>query len=420
MTIKTQAAGAADVYGQYSGIDRAWSVAVGAAIYVGIGIGPIALFTFGVFVGPIIADTGWDKATVAAAIGPATILLAIGQPIAGLLADKYGMRRVALLAAPILVLCLAAMAYVPQTATQFALLFAITFFLGAGTAPPAFVQAVSHWFDRHRGVALSILFAGASVGIAVLSPLSAALIDRFGWRMAYVLLATLAIIVQWLTTLILLKDPPHQQQSNSSVSAASVEGLNVLEAVKTKRFWVLFVAFIFLTAGVSGGVINFPVIMTGRGFSPQQAAFTMTIIGVFNLLGRLAMGVVLDRMFSPLAIIVVSAGPLLAFLILGAEGGDTITLVAAALLGFGLGAESDALAYITSRAFGRRSIGVLYGLIFMAYGIGAGVGPALLGVALQKGTFGSSVFFIAAVVIAISMVIMAFVRRPDLPYVRKA
>lgn len=399
-------------------LDRAWGVAIGAAIYAGIGIGPIALFTFGVFVGPIIADTGWSKEAVAATIGPATLLLAIGQPIAGLLGDRFGVRAVSWIAAPILALCLAAVGLLAQTPGQFALLFAITFFLGALTAPPIFVRAVSHWFDRRRGAALAIMFAGGSIGIAALSPIAAALIARFGWRMAYVGLGLIALIVMWVVTAILLKEPP--QTASAVRGQGSGEGLGSAEALRTRRFWIMVVGFILLTAGISGGVVNFPVILSGRGVPAQQAAFIMTVIGIANLFGRIAMGLVLDRMFSPLATIIVSMCPLLGFLMLGFTSDNVAMIAAAALLGFGLGAESDALAYIASRAFGTRKIGAIFGMLFMSYGVGAALGPAAFGVALQKGNLGTLPYFACAALIAVSMLCLALLKRHDLPYSPKS
>lgn len=415
MTMEAQTVGRADQLNAVKAppIDRAWGTAIGSSLFVGVGVGPMALFTFGVFVGPIIASTGWSKEAVAAAVGPATLLSALAQPIVGFLADRYGMRRIAICAAPIFAACMIMVGLVPQSATAFMILFAALFVLGAGTTPPAFVQAISGWFERRRGIALALLFVGVSIGIALLPPLAAALIANWGWRTAYAVLGGLALVVMY-STLFVLKDPPRLVPS--AVRNTSFDGLTVREAMLTARFWTLFGTFLLLAAAVTAGVVNFPVVLSSRGATPQQAAFIMTVIGVANLLGRITMGLVLDRWFSPWATAAVNVTPLVAYVLLALDQSSTTVLVAAALLGFGYGAESDALAYIVSRAFGLRHIGAIYGLIFMSYGIGLAIGPAVFGVMLQRGVDHATLFSICAAGLAIVIFMFSCFRPRHLPF----
>jgi predicted MFS family arabinose efflux permease len=396
-------------------IDRAWGTALAAGLCVGLGVGPMALFTFGVFVGPILEDTGWTKDIVAAAVGPATLLLAIGQPLAGMLADRFGVRLVILSVAPLFAACLTMVGLVPQDPKTFSILFALLFFVGAGTAPPPFVQAISGWFDRRRGVALSVVFAGASLGIALMSPLAAALIGAWGWRVTYALLGMIALIAMMPSALFLLKDAPQYNRKSTS----NADGLTIGQTLRTGRFWVMFVSFGMATAVIAGCAINLPVILSGRGIAPQQAAFIMTMVGGANFAGRIAMGLMLDRWFSPWATAATWFAPFMAFLLLMGGDGAAAMIVAAALLGFGLGCESDALAYIASRAFGLRHVGAVYGLVFMAYGIGAAVGPALFSVVLQRGGDLSFAFPIAAAIIAAAAALLICLRPRHLPFTVK-
>jgi MFS family permease len=394
-------------------IDRAWGTAIGSSLFVGLGVGPMLLFTFGVFVGPIIQSTGWSKEAVAAAIGPATFLSALAQPVAGFLADRYGMRRVAIFAAPLFAACVIMVGLVPQSATAFMILFVAPFVLGAGTTPPAFVQAISGWFERRRGVALALLFVGVSLGLAFLPPLAAALIKNWGWRSTYAIMGVLAFAGMY-STLFLLKDPPRPMPSIAGNPI--VPGLTIREALLAGRFWALFIIFVIIAAAVTGGVVNFPVVLANRGVSPQQAAFVMTLIGIANLLGRVAMGIFLDRWFSPWATAAVQAAPLLACVVLAVDQSSITVLVCAALLGFGYGAESDALAYMASRAFGLRHLGAVYGLIFMAYGIGLAIGPATFGVMLQRGVEPAFLFLICAAAIGVAIVMLSCFRARHLPF----
>lgn len=398
------------------GIDRAWGTALGAALCAGLGVGPAALYSFGVFVRPILEDTGWAKEVVAAAIGPATLMTAIGQPLAGMLADRFGVRRVVFAVAPLYAACLVMVGLVPHDATTFSILFALLFFVGAGTAPPPFVQAISGWFDRRRGIALSIVFAGASLGIALLPPFAAALIGAWGWRAAYTALGMIALVAMIPSALLLLKDAP---QNNRTSISGNIEGCSIGEALRSGRFWVMFASFAVVTAALAGTAINLPVILSGRGMAPQQAAFIMTVVGAANFFGRIAMGLMLDRWFSPRITAVTWLAPIAALLLLMGSDSVTAMIVAAALLGFGLGCESDAMAYIASRAFGLRHVGAIYGLVFMSFGIGAAAGPALFGVALQRGVDLSFAFAILIAAIAVAAALLASLRPKHLPFTAK-
>lgn len=396
-----------------TGNTAAWQTVGGAAIYSGLSIGPLALYTFGVFVPSILSDTQWSKEAVAGSIGPATLLLAIGQPVSGFLADKFGVRRVALAITPLFAFCLVSLGLFSHSPGTFAILLAVLFAVGAGVAPPPFVQAVSSWFDRSRGLALSIVFAGGSVGIALLPPLSGALISHWGWRMTYVWLGILVFAALMPCAVYMLKSPP---RIVGGVKTERQNGLTVLETLRTGRFWIIFVSFSILTAAVTGAAVNLPVGLSSRNVAMEQAALIMTVVGITNFIGRLAMGVLLDRFFAPWLTAVTWFAPFAAYLILAGSDTEGGLILAAALLGFGLGCETDALAYIAGRAFGLRQIGAVYGVVFMAYGTGAAIGPALVGITLQRKIDPGILFPLAAAAIALAAILLASLRPRHLPF----
>lgn len=394
-------------------IDAAWGTVIGAALYVSVGLGPMVLYTFGAFIQPILQDTGWTREVVAAAIGPATLLSGAAQPVAGILTDRFGVRRVTLVAAPLFAIALAAVGFIPQDPKTFAALLALLFVVGAATTATPLVQAITGWFDRRRGIALGVVLAGTSLGIALLPPIGAALIAAWGWRMAYVGLSVLALAVMLPSAFLLLKNPPRAQHKTNDGRS---EGLTVKQALRTGRFWVLFVSFATMTAAITGVAVNFPVILSIRGVAAQQAAFIMTVVGLSTFVGRIFMGVLLDRFFSPWATATTWLAPFVGYLLLMQSDTGAGAIVAAALFGLGLGCEVDALAYIISRAFGLRHMGAVFGVAFIAYGIGAALGPALFGVLLQRGGNIDQYFLVAAGAIGVAALLLASLRPKHLPF----
>ena len=123
-----EAAGVAGV-AVYAGdlrYDRAWRVLVGAGICMFCGQPAVILFTFGTMVPAITASTGWPAVVIAAAIGPATFLASLLAPLAGRMADRFGVQRVALIGGPAFAAGFNALGTLTTSAEQFAVLLALT------------------------------------------------------------------------------------------------------------------------------------------------------------------------------------------------------------------------------------------------------------------------------------------------------
>src|SRR5262249_13220886 len=113
-----------------------------------------------------------------------------------------------------------------------------------------------------------------------------------------------------------------------------------------------------------------------------------SVVGLANLGGRLAMGAALDRFFAPRVVIATWIGTIIGYVLLMQGGAGISAVVAAALFGFAMGSETDALAYIASRAFGKRHVGAVWGPLFFAWNLGAAAGPPLFLVLLKDSDLG--------------------------------
>jgi predicted MFS family arabinose efflux permease len=155
--------------------------------------------------------------------------------------------------------------------------------------------------------------------------------------------------------------------------------------------------------------IHLPALLTDRGSSAELAAFASSLLGVGLFIGRVGCGYLLDQFFAPrvaaFLFFVVAVG--IAFLGLGHSIASA--LIAAPLVGLGLGAEVDIVAYLTSRYFGLRSYGAIFGSIWAVFGLSGGLGAYLMGLGFDKS--GSYVlplsgFFCAAVLAALLTIML--------------
>ena len=399
-----------------SRFDRAWGVVAGAGLLMFVNIGPVLYYTSGIFTKAITDDTGWTRGTIAAASLPANLLITLALPLVGWAVDAYGTRRIALLSSILFAVGMFLLGQFSQTPGLFAFLLVVAYACGFALTPLPYAQIVSGWFDKRRGLALGLMLTMSGLGTALLPPLSSALITQFGWRNAYVFLGLIVFAIGTFAAFTLLRDPPHLTEKALGHDDKT-PGLSVKSALTGRAFWTLFAAFFLISIAIGGGSTSLPLVLTDRGVPAQQASFVMTIVGLAMMIGRLSLGLLLDRIFAPRLTALVFLAPALAFgvLLLPNTTGVTAT-IAAAFLGFGLGAEGDALTYIASRAFGLRYFGRILGFLMAAFILGLAFGPTLFGKIYDQLQTYQLALWIAAGISAVSSGLIVTLRRTDLPF----
>jgi MFS family permease len=153
-----------------------------------------------------------------------------------------------------------------------------------------------------------------------------------------------------------------------------------------------------------------------QGVPPVSAAAVLTVAGVAMFVGRLASGVILDRYFAPRVTAGITLLSILGLALLVIETEGAMVYVAAALLGLGLGSEMDAAAYLTSRAFGQRSFGAIYGSMTLAYGLASAIGPATVGALLSSGVEPSLIFLVCLALLIPAFVLVLSLRPRSFPF----
>jgi MFS family permease len=168
-----------------------WWVVFGSTLGLIVCNGPITLFTFGVFLKPIVATFGWNRGTVASAVTVSQTLGALATPFVGRMVDRWGVRRVTIPFVTVFALTTATIALTPRSPFIFILLYGICGLAGGGQAPLNYAKAISSWFESKRGLALGIAMSGVGIGAALDPQIVRMLINHVGWRGAYVGLGVL-------------------------------------------------------------------------------------------------------------------------------------------------------------------------------------------------------------------------------------
>jgi len=224
-----------------------------------------------------------------------------------------------------------------------------------------------------------VTLCGASVAAAVFPVMGAFFVERFGWRTAMALQAAAWILVSFPVILLFFRgayDGRRTAAEDGPHAPRDLAGASVRQALTSSIYARLFVASLLFTFTILAVVVHFVPILTDRGAEPVTAAGIASFVGLFSIVGRLGTGLMLDRFPAPMVGAAVFLLPVAGALLLLSAGSSHAALVlAAGLIGLTLGAEIDVIVYLTTRYFGLRNFGALYGGLLAALSIGTAVGP---------------------------------------------
>jgi predicted MFS family arabinose efflux permease len=358
---------------------RGWTVLVAAALGTAFGASPVPFNSIGPFTRPLVEEFGWGRGDIQLALFWFTAAVVLTVPFVGGLADRIGVRTVAIATLALFGVAFAALALTPDSLVAFYLLWALMGAVGAGSTPVSWTRVVNAWFVHNRGLALALTLMGTGLTAALLPSLATWLIAEFGWRRAFLGIALLPLALALPVAVWLFREPP-ARGSTRQEAAASRTGVTVRAALHDYRFWVIAGSILCIAIGVGGSITNFQPLLMDRGFEPAQAAGIAGAIGVSVIAGRLIAGFLIDRYWAPLVTLPMLALPALAcFLLARASVSMPEALLSAALIGLAAGAETDLVAFLTARYFGLVNYGRLYGLQYAVFGFASGASPFLFG-----------------------------------------
>ncbi|MCU0761139.1 MAG: MFS transporter [Steroidobacteraceae bacterium] len=374
---------------------RGWPIVLTAAIGLACGLGALPIYSLGALTKPMADDLGWSRGEVQAIFTWMTVGNLVAAPALGWWLDRHGVRAVTLwstLAMAIGFVTLGLATHSPYTAYLFAFLTAV---FGVATTPISWTRAIVSWFDAGRGQALGFALAGTGVSAAVVPSYTVWLVERFGWRGAYVGLGALAVAIALPLGYWLLREPPGAPAARAARTRARTEAATVgvaapdagaaaaaavPRALASWRFWVLCGTFVLVGGSIAGIIAHLVPMLSDRGMPAATAAQIAGGVGIAVILGRIVTGFLLDKFWAPGVACIVLGLPVASCLLLASgAGGLAGAVFAAMLVGLAAGAEFDLMSFLVSRYFGSGRYGVVYANLYAAFKIAAGVAAPFYG-----------------------------------------
>jgi MFS family permease len=391
-----------------------WRVAAASAVGVFVSFASLLVYTFAIFLKPLAEQFSWSREAVSAAFGIGALTVAVCSPPLGYLLDRVSPRRIIVPCLTIFGCAFASLAVLTPHLWHLYSVFLVLGIVGNGTAQMAYSRAVSSWFDHRRGAALALVMSGGAVGAMVLPPVAEGLIQRVGWQGAFAVLGAMVLIIGVPTVAVFVRDKPSTQALRDS----SLAGSTVRDAVTTRAFWILVTVLFLSSIAQNGALAHMSALLTDRGVSAAGAALALSAMGGASLVGRLMTGWLLDRFFAARVSFSLLTTAALGTLLLSGADSQSMGVIAAVLIGLGMGGEADVTPYLISRYFGLRSFSVLYGITWTFYAVAGAIGPILMGKAFDlTGSYQSLLTQLAFATLAAALLMLFLPRYAALPHV---
>lgn len=399
-----------------------WRVVVAATVGLACGIATLGASTFSIFVGPIRLETGWSQTAAFAALIAVTFTAALLSPLMGAIVDRFGAKRVILIGFICEIAIFASFALQGPDIWSFYFRYFLLSAFALGTTHVAFARVITLWFDRKRGLALGVALSGVGIGGFIWPLFVQSMIEAYGWRMAYVLLAIAIGSIALPTVGWLLKDDPvslGQRPDGEPADTHTVSptpqatGVSFGDAVRTRTFWIILLAFFVIGLAVQSALMHLVPLLTSRGVSPMAAAMAQSMMFLAVTSGRLVTGWLMDRFFAPRVAMAFLLAPIAGLAMLSMDIPDALAVTAALMIGLAVGAEVDVLAYLNGRYFGTLHFSRIYGVFYGIYSLSGGIGPLLTAMIVERGGYTAAMLTLCGLLIAGCLVLMSFPAFPQ-------
>jgi MFS family permease len=352
------------------------------------------LYSFGVFFKPMMNEFGWTRAMTAGAASLRSIEGGVAGPVVGWAVDKYGARRVIIFGGIVSGLGFALMPFV-DSLLGFYLAYGIIVSIGMSAMLylPAFT-VIAKWFRRRLSRALAVLAVGAGLGGLVCAPAATLVIQHFGWRIAFLGMGILMWLVVIPLAMVVRERPedmglrPDGDPPEGAPGAGGSEGVpaagggadyTLKQALASSAFWVIALTFFFSSLSHSVVFVHAIPALTDAGISAELAAFSVGLLTVVSIAGRLSFGYLGDfvdkRYLFLIGYTLQGAG----VLILMVAREMTTVYLFVAVFGVGFGSTVPLLASIRADYFGRAALGKIQGFMSPVTMVAGATGPVSAG-----------------------------------------
>lgn len=374
--------------------------------------------SFGIFFKPLVEEFGWSRADTVLAYSLASLVQAGVAIVAGWLTDKLGPRIVITVFGSFLGIAYLLLSQV-NALWQFVLIYTLVASIGFSSVNTPIMSTVARWFSKKRGMMTAVVQSGVGIGGFIFAPFVGWLIASYGWRPAYSILGSIALVVIVVSGFLLKRDPASTRRLSEGISDTSTvsekkqksdtqgAGFAFREAVRTRLFWV--VTGIYFTFGFcrSTFIPHIAPHVQDLGFSLADGANIVAILTVSSIFGRFWLGWFGNKPAFITSFAVTTIALIWALLARDLWG----LYLFAIIFGFGWGAQAVLRYTVAVEAVGLTSIGLLMGIWGFAEAGASALGSYMAGYLFDI-TGNYEIAFLTGIPVSIAGIVLSALLNP--------
>lgn len=351
-------------------------------------------YAFGVFLKPMVNEYHWSRSQLSLAASIGMVLGGALQPVVGLMADRFGTKKVILLGVTLTGIVMELLSYATQLWQIYLLYGFILSFAVASTSQVAASKLVSSWFVRRRGISMAAAMSGTAIGQLIIVPIATWMMvltsdanGNGGWRTSYRVMSTFIFLVIIPIGLYVIRNTPQEVGLEPDARVAPGEArpsparplgqdraTRLPEAIRTFTFYQIIFGFVVCGFTMSFVSTHFVPFATDMGMNPIDSSKGLSIAGGISIVGALLTGWVSDRWGrrGPLAFTYFLRG--LGFFILLWAGNLWVLYLSAAVIGLSWTSTTPLGSAISADTYGRKNLGFIFGLMQGTMSMGSAIG----------------------------------------------
>jgi len=406
-----------------------WWVVVGGTLIYFSGCA-CSFYSFGVFLPVVCADTGMSITAFSVSLSLFSLSMCLAAPLVGMSIGMFGARKNIIAGNLASALGLMALYFASQ-AWHFYLLFGVVSGLGQGFGMfVATTTVANNWFIRRRAMAVALVVTAGAIGGFAGPTMSAALISGIGWRLAWVALGGIVLVLAVILGGVLVRNRPEdmgQMPDGGAPAAQEESGVSrqgrvhqtsvdwrTRDALRTPAFWMIVAVMVAHGFALNTMVAHQVSYLGDVGISAMMAATAMGVVPGASIAGRLGFGYLATRFETRHLVALLLVGLVAAVVILMSFTSLAMIYIYAVLFGICYGAIIPALPNFLGAYFGRANYAQILGWVMPVTTIFGAVAPIMAG-AIRDGTGSYMPAFAVVAALAGVSVVLAFLARPPQP-----
>ncbi|MCT2534222.1 OFA family MFS transporter [Aquibacillus koreensis] len=389
-----------------------WLIALSAiAIHLSIG----STYAYSVFKNPMSDSLGWNSKEVTLSFTIAIMFLGLSAATLGKYVEKWGPRKSATLAAILFSAGLlgAGLAIQMESLILYYLTYGVIGGIGLGLGYISPVSTLVKWFPDRRGLATGMAVMGFGAGSLIASPVAASLIQSVGLSKTFLILGGSYLVLMLAGASYIVRPPEgwmpkgmtevSDTKKKKRKAKADLSQLTANEAVKTKRFWLLWIMmFINISSGIMLISVASPMAQEKVGMSVVAAASMVGIMGLFNGLGRIGWASISDYLGRSNVFSIFFAVQMVLFLLLPMTSNPILFQIYIFIILSIYGGGFSSLPAFIGDLFGTKQLGAIHGYLLTAWSCAGVFGPMIVATINDATQSYNATFYIFAILLVVA------------------